>query len=119
MLLPACKRHQQSSFIVKIDQHLVDPAPLDIPTPVSVQLYEYDSLRENTKIYGFERARSEPAYHKDFYATAMAEAGWHQESCVQGATETVFIFKKPRAWCTLVLGAQRVRFYVSSRNKKV
>lgn len=95
----------------------VDPIPLDIPTPVSTVLYERKAAQAGSVFYFFEH-KFDAAYYMPFYESAMEEVGWHQESCVQGPAETVFIFKKPRKWCTLFLSPKLARFFISQRDKK-
>lgn len=111
LLFCACCKKQRPHSIAS---HPVDPIPLDIPTPVSTQLYELKTTQENSHIYAFSHSH-DASFYAQFYSTAMHDAGWHQESCVSGETATCFIFKKPRQWCTLLLEPQKVYYFVSER----
>jgi len=106
-----CKRQRPQSL-----GHRVDPIPLDIPTPIATVLYEHKAAHENSAVYFFEH-QYDAFYYIPFYESTMAEVGWHQESCVQGPAETVFTFKKPRKWCTLILEPHKVRFFIGRRKK--
>ena len=110
-MLAQCKMQRP-----RLNQRPVDPIPLDIPTPVSTTLYQRPS-GEFSSLYSFSHSH-DAAYYKKFYQSAMQEVGWFEESCVEGTDEIVFIFKKPRKWCMLILEPYLARFFIKVRTKK-
>lgn len=108
-----CARRQQP-IKIREDQYTIDSLPLDIPTPVSVQLCGYKTSADGSLIYGFNAVK-DMSFYKSFYERALPEVGWYQESLVSGHEEIVFVFKKPHKWCTLLIDKTKVRFFISTR----